>query len=211
MEVKSTPDGDVAQHWDAVYSTRATTEVSWFQADPTVSIELIELLKVPHDAAVIDIGGGASFLIDSLVHRGFSDVSVLDVSKAALEVMNRRLGGDARVTLWHENLLHWHPTRRFHLWHDRAVFHFLVSPADRNAYLEKLKSALEPGGAAVIGTFDSNGPESCSGLPVTRHSAEELAFWLGDGFEIVETRSEEHFTPAGIMQPFTWISARRRE
>ena len=208
MERRSTTGADLAQHWDAAYTDRGTTGVSWFQPDPTVSIQLIEHLEVPHDAAVIDIGGGASLLVDSLLERGFTDVSVLDISTAALDATHQRPGGDARVTLLHEDLLSWHPKSQFHLWHDRAVFHFLVSPSERDAYRAILKSALHPGGAVVIGTFDSDGPEYCSGLAVARYSADELASWLGDGFEIVEACREEHTTPGGVVQPFTWVSAR---
>jgi hypothetical protein len=207
MDDSSTLRADLAQHWDDVYTTRGMTGVSWFQSDPTVSIKLIQRLKIPHDAAVIDIGGGASLLVDSLLEQGFSDVSVLDVSKSALDAARRRWNGEAPVTLLNENLLSWHSTRRYQLWHDRADLHFLISAQDRDAYLEVLKSTLRPGGAVVIATFDSDGPEYCSGLPVARYSAEELASFLGDGFEIVETRREEHTTPTGVMQPFTWVSA----
>jgi SAM-dependent methyltransferase len=197
-----------AQHWDAAYEVRGVTEVSWFQPVATVSIELIERLETPTDASVIDIGGGASLLVDALLERGFSDLSVLDVSKSALDAVRERLGPTKPVALLHQDLLGWKPERRFDLWHDRAVFHFLVDRSDRATYLQTLRSALRPGGAVVMATFASDGPEYCSGLPVARYSSVDLAEILGPDFAVVEQLREEHVTPAGATQPFTWVAAR---
>jgi trans-aconitate methyltransferase len=177
-----------------------------------VSLELIEVLGLPLDTAVLDVGGGASILVDALVERGFSDVSVLDVSATALELARRRLGaaptGAASSVHWlHEDLLVWQPARRYDLWHDRAVFHFLVEPEQRDRYVNLLCEAVHPGGCVIIATFAPDGPESCSGLPVARYGADDLARVL-DGFEVVATRGEQHRTPAGVVQPFTWIVAR---
>jgi len=209
MEESSTPWADRMQHWDAAYESRGADGVSWFQPAPTISIALVELLKVPQDAAVIDIGGGASLFVDALVARGFRDLSVLDISELALETVSQRLGS-APVSLLHEDLLAWNPPRRFGLWHDRAVFHFLVHESDQETYLEVLRSALLPGGAVIMATFASDGPEFCSGLPVARYSSAHLAEVLGVGFEVVDQRREEHVTPMGVTQPFTWIAARAR-
>jgi len=209
MEESSTPGADRMQHWDAAYEGRGSTGVSWYQPTPKISIELVELLKVSEDAAVIDIGGGASLFVDALVARGFRDLSVLDVSKLALETVGQRLGS-APVSLLHEDLLAWSPQRRFGLWHDRAVFHFLVQESDQELYLEVLRSALLPGGGVIMATFASDGPEFCSGLPVARYSSTQLAKVLGVGFEVVDERREEHVTPAGATQRFTWIAARAR-
>jgi SAM-dependent methyltransferase len=174
-----------------------------------MSLELIEALRTPRDAAVVDIGGGASRLVDCLVDRGFGDLTVLDVSVSALEEVRSRLG-DSPVFLLHEDLLDWQPDRQYDLWHDRAVFHFLVTEADRQTYLEKLREALRPGGSLILGTFALDGPEVCSGLPVTRYSADDLSHMLGSTFEPVQTRRELHTTPRGSVQPFTWLAGRIR-
>lgn len=137
-------------HWDATYRRAAPTLVSWFQPDPTVSLELFEVLQVPRDAAVIDVGGGASTLVDELRVRGFLDVSVLDISEAALALARDRVGHDEGVQFLHTDVLSWRPARQYDLWHDRAMFHFLVDGADRQRYLEVLQAAMRPGGRAII-------------------------------------------------------------
>jgi Methyltransferase domain len=208
MSTSSPGSAERARRWDEVYENCGELGVSWFQLTPAVSLELIGLLDIPLDAAVIDVGGGASSLVDRLVDRGFSDLSVLDVSGAALEATRHRLGGDVPITFLEEDVLVWHPERRFHLWHDRAVFHFLVDGADRARYLATLRSAIQPGGFVIIATFAPDGPESCSGLPVARYSADSLGSVLGSDFVVVETRREEHTTPGGAVQPFAWVAAR---
>jgi SAM-dependent methyltransferase len=198
-----------AVHWDAAYARRGVTGVSWYQPVPRVSLELIEALRTPPDAAVVDIGGGASRLVDCLVDRGFTDVTVLDISASVLEEVRRRLG-DPSVSLLHEDLLDWQPDRHYDLWHDRAVFHFLVGEADRRTYLGRLQAVLRPGGSVILGTFALDGPEVCSGLPVARYSGDDLSQLLGSAFEPVETRREVHTTPRGVAQPFTWVAGRFR-
>ncbi|MHB8328724.1 MAG: class I SAM-dependent methyltransferase [Acidimicrobiales bacterium] len=175
-----------------------------------MSLELIEVLGVPTDAGVIDIGGGASLFVDHVVGLGFRDVTVLDVSETALRAAGGRLGPAAASWL-HEDVLSWKPERLFDLWHDRAVFHFLVDSSDRDKYLATLRAAVSPGGALVIGTFAADGPEHCSGRPVARYSSDDLADVLGDAFEVIATRREQHTTPSGSMQPFTWVAARASE
>jgi trans-aconitate methyltransferase len=184
--------------------------VSWYQDAPSLSLKLIEALGIGHDAAVIDVGGGASVLAEHLVARGFVDVSVLDISAAALAEARRGLGDAAPVSWLHEDLLAWRPERRFDLWHDRAVFHFLVTSDDRSKYLQTLHSAIGVEGFIVLATFAPDGPEFCSGLPVACYSVADLAHLLGAGFELLETRREEHITPQGVMQPFTWVAGRMR-
>lgn len=199
-----------ARHWDRAYEGRGVAGLSWYQPYPSVSIDLIHRLAVPHHAAVVDVGGGASTLVDTLVAEGFTDVTVLDISGAALEAVRSRLGLDARVTFAHEDLLSWSPPRPFDVWHDRAVFHFLVDEPSRRAYLSKLQDAIVPGGLVILATFAPDGPERCSGLPVARYSPEDLSGVLGPGYGVVEQVREEHVTPAGVVQPFTWLAARRR-
>jgi SAM-dependent methyltransferase len=200
--------GSHRAHWDATYGRTAPTQLSWHQAIPALSLELIRALELPGDAAIIDVGGGASTLVDHLLADGFRDVSVLDVSAVALETTRRRLGDAGQYHVWLADVLTWRPERAYDLWHDRAVFHFLINPADRQAYLDVLGSALRPGGYAIIATFALDGPQRCSGLPVARYDADELDALLEGSFEVVESRREQHTTPAGVMQPFTWVVAR---
>lgn len=199
-----------ARHWNEAYAARGATGASWFQPVPTVSLALIEALGVETDARVVDVGGGASRLADELVARGFRDVTVLDVAETSLETVRDRLPSEAPVTLLVADALAWEPESRYDLWHDRAVFHFLVRDDERVSYLESMRAAIEPGGAAILGTFAADGPETCSGLPVRRHSVADLTAALGDAFELVEARREEHVTPRGTVQPFTWVAGRLR-
>ena len=202
----------VETHWDEVYGSGPTTEVSWFEEQPTASLALVDAVGAGSDHAVIDVGGGASVLVDALEARGFRDLTVLDVSGAALRAAQRRLGPEAGKVNWvHEDVLTWRPPRRYAVWHDRAVFHFLVETADRELYLAVLRRALATGGAAIIGTFAEDGSHQCSGLPVARYSPEELAAAIGPGFERVAEQREEHRTPVGAVQPFTWLALRRTE
>ena len=195
-------------HWETVYRGNETDALSWYQAEPVMSLQMLDLLGVTPGSGVIDIGGGASLLVDRLLARGFGDLAVLDISDAALQAARLRVGDDARVAWIVGDILSWEPTRRYDLWHDRAVFHFL-SGQEVEEYREVMRRGLAPGGSVVMATFAPDGPEWCSGLPVTRYSAEQLGMALGSGFHIVEQRREVHTTPAGAVQPFTWIAARR--
>lgn len=197
-----------ALHWDQVYESNGPTGMSWFQETPSVSLEFMDVLAVDRAAPTIDVGGGSSPLVDHLIRRGFTDLSVLDVSQLALREARLRLGENAAVSWLCEDLLLWTPGRRYALWHDRAVFHFLTDGADLKSYVDLLRSAISPGGALIIATFAQDGPESCSGLPVARYSAEELSDVLGSRFQVVMARRELHTTPAGAVQPFTWIAAK---
>jgi len=200
---------DRQRHWDTVYEGRDDESLSWFQNEPTVSLELIDVLGVAMDAGVIDVGGGTSRLVDRLLSRGFSDVSVLDVAASALAASQARIGADHRVTWITADLLSWQPERRYDLWHDRAVFHFF-SDNDVATYRKLLLRATTVDGAVILSTFAPEGPEFCSGLRVCRYSADELGLVLGERFEVIDRRSQTHRTPSGVVQPFTWIAARRR-
>ncbi|HTX63974.1 MAG TPA: class I SAM-dependent methyltransferase [Acidimicrobiales bacterium] len=195
-----------AHHWDAHYRARGEEGVSWHQREPTLSLELIELANVGRDAAVLDVGAGTSLLLDRLLAAGYSDVTALDVSEVALAAPKSRIGEDARATFVCEDVLTWTPPRRYGMWHDRAVFHFLTDPTERAAYVERLHAALQPTGSLVVATFATDGPAECSGLEVARYDAAQLAHALQ--VELVATRSELHVTPDGRTQPFTWILAR---
>ena len=172
-------------------------------------MELIEALGISVDSAVIDVGGGASVLVDRLVGSGWRDVSVLDISNTALDAARERLGSNAPVTWIHQDLLKWRPEQHYGLWHDRAVFHFLVDETERDQYMSLLRRAVTPGGSVIIATFAANGPEYCSGLPVARYSVADLAsILITNGLEVVESRDQEHTTPSGAVQGFTWVAAK---
>jgi trans-aconitate methyltransferase len=200
--------GSRQAHWDAAYQRLSPSGVSWFQPDGGFSVELVEALQLPRDTPVIDLGGGASSFVDELVRRGYSDVTVLDLSGTALSMARERLGAAAPVTWIHEDLLRWVPRRQYGLWHDRAVFHFLTLATDRRAYLDKLGATVAPAGYAVLATFAPDGPEQCSGLPVARYGPEDLTDALASvGLQVVGVAREEHRTPSGVIQPFTWVVA----
>jgi len=173
-----------------------------------MSLELVELVGATQQTSLIDIGGGASKLCKRLSERGFADLTVLDISREAIDEARRDLDHPDAVTWIQADLLAWTPPRRWMVWHDRAVFHFLTDPGDRAIYREVLRQAIEPGGAVIVATFAEDGPMSCSGLPVERYSADGLLAELGDGFAPISTRGAAHVTPGGAVQPLTWIAAR---
>lgn len=201
---------DRKSHWERVYETKPATEVSWFQAQADVSRELIEAAAPDRDAAIIDVGGGASVLVDDLLTAGYARLTVLDISRAALDQARARLGSRADTVAWlnDDALSVALPPASFDVWHDRAVFHFLTDVGDRRKYVEQVRRALKPGGVIVIGTFAEDGPMKCSGLDVARYSAEQLAAELGAGFTLVTSRRHEHTTPWGAPQAFTFCVAR---
>lgn len=202
----------IRKHWEDVYTGRSPEALSWFEAEPALSLALIDAAGVRPADPVIDVGGGASVLVDYLLERGFTRVSVLDIADSALDAARRRLGPrQAEVTWQVADITQWQPTPgAYALWHDRAVFHFLVEERDRQAYLRALRQGLAPGGHAVFATFARDGPQSCSGLPVQRYSAASLHAVLGDGFELCESRQENHETPGGRSQAYQWCLFRRR-
>jgi 2-polyprenyl-3-methyl-5-hydroxy-6-metoxy-1,4-benzoquinol methylase len=194
---------DRQAHWQNVYATKAEQEVSWFQENPAPSLDLIAATGILADAAIIDVGGGASRLVDSLLDRDFHRITILDLSAKALEEAKRRLGQRADGIDWiAADVTLWEPSRNYDLWHDRAAFHFLTEPADRKAYVVRLKQAVRAGGHVIIATFASDGPERCSGLPIVRYDPEALACTLGPGLELIESRRHDHVTPGGTMQRF---------
>lgn len=197
-------------HWENVYASKGETQVSWFQETPAPSLELVELVGAVRNSAIIDIGGGASRLVDSLVSRGYEDVTVLDLSAAALASARSRMGDKAdRVSWIAADVTTWEPLRSYDVWHDRAAFHFLTDPNDQTAYVARLRRALRPGGHAIIGTFALDGPERCSGLIVSRYDASRLAATLGGGFELIDARRHDHITPWGATQKFQFSTFRR--
>jgi len=196
---------DQKQHWDGVYRTKSPQQLSWFEALPAVSIQMMEAAGLTADTCVIDVGGGDSRVVDALVARGLDCVAVLDVSETALRRAQARLGSAARPVTWIEADVTGDWTLKpVDIWHDRAVFHFLVTPADRERYKRHLQRTLKTTGAAIIATFAPDGPEKCSGLPVARYSPETLAAELGCEFRLVDAAPCLHRTPWGSVQPFQY-------
>jgi SAM-dependent methyltransferase len=190
-------------HWQNVYQTKGERDVSWFEESPAISLELIRATGVGLDASIVDVGGGASRLVDTLVGEGFHSITVLDLSEKALTTSRQRLGAYADQISWIvADVTAWQPTQTFDLWHDRAAFHFLTEPRDRAAYAANVRHAVRPGGHVIIGTFALDGPERCSGLPVARHDAASIGQVLGQSFKLVETRRHDHETPSGVIQRF---------
>jgi SAM-dependent methyltransferase len=201
------------RHWQRVWTTRQPDAVSWFEPDAARSLDLIFGVARAPGAAIIDVGGGASVLVDGLLAAGFRNLTVLDVSAAALAVSRARLGPAASHVRWLEADLMTVDLapRKFDVWHDRAVFHFLTDLRDRDRYVDLLRKSLRAGGHVVMATFASDGPEQCSGLQVTRYDAPQLADALGPSFELVRYRRAVHSTPAGASQSFLHALLRRRD
>jgi SAM-dependent methyltransferase len=197
-------------HWEGVYTKKGENEVSWFQESPAPSLQLIAQVGATPASAIIDIGGGASRLVDNLIEQGFEDVTVLDLSEAALEAAKARLGGRAAQVQWIvADATVWEPLKAYDIWHDRAAFHFLTEDRDRAAYIARLERALKVGGYAIIATFALDGPERCSGLPVVRYDPAGLGQTLGRAFQLVDTRRQIHATPWGSEQSFQFSVFRR--
>ncbi len=201
---------DRVNHWENVYATRHAHEVSWYQIKPDTSLGLIAGLGLQPGDAIIDVGGGASNLVDHLLDQGFAEVSVLDISASALEAAKARLGDRAKHVRWLVgDITRERPPGPYRLWHDRAVFHFLTEPEDRRTYVTTLADALRHGSHAIIATFADDGPERCSNLPICRYSPEQLADELGANFSLVESLRETHVTPAQGEQKFLYCCFRR--
>ena len=193
---------ETPNRWEGVYQSKEEAETSWFEDRPQVSLDLIAATGVGKDAAIVDVGAGSSRLVDCLLEQGFRGITVLDLSDTALAKARSRLPQDAPVEWVVANVLHWQPTVRFDVWHDRAAFHFLTGAADQDAYLRVMDRALLPGGHAIIGTFAPDGPTQCSGLPVARFDAALLSERLGSGYRLVRSLGHEHRTPWGSLQRF---------
>lgn len=196
-------------HWEQVYENKPVDQVSWFQRDPRRSLELIEASGTSKDAPIIDVGAGASVLVDQLLLNGYTDLSVLDISKNALDISKRRLGNHATDVAWLvDDVTEFQPGRSFALWHDRAVFHFLTDPSQQAAYQLALTQALASGGQAIIGTFAVDGPLRCSGLEIAQYDAARMQAVMGADFTLLQESRESHITPAGSIQNFAWFRLR---
>ena len=194
------------EHWERVYSTKPTDGVSWYQPHAELSLKLIHKTGLPLTASIIDVGGGASTLVDDLFHEGYRSLTVLDLSGAALLSAQARLGEQAKAVKWLEaNITEVElPSQTYDIWHDRAVFHFLTDTQERQAYVATVSQAVKSGGYVIVATFAEDGPLQCSGLPVMRYSANELHAEFGTHFALLEHQKEEHHTPSGAVQQFVY-------
>jgi hypothetical protein len=201
---------DRKQHWQQVFSTKGERDVSWFEALPATSLQMMEAAGLGPETCVLDVGGGDSRLVDALASRGLDCLAVLDVSGAALHRAQERLGNLAGAFTWIESDVTdaW-SLKPMDIWHDRAVFHFLTTAGERARYRAHLLQTVKPGGAVIIATFALDGPDRCSGLPVSRYSAETMAAELGHEFALIEAVRHEHLTPWGATQPFVYARFRR--
>jgi len=200
-------------HWDHIYRTRSATDVSWYRAHLEKSLELIESAAPHRDAHIIDVGGGESTLVDDLLRRGYRNVSVLDVSPAAIEATRSRLGEQADLVSWivGDITVIALPERHYDVWHDRAVFHFLTDAGDRQRYVKLVGTAVKPGGQVIVATFGAEGPLQCSGLPVVRYDADTLHEEFGVRFKLLGHLTELHQTPFGTTQQFLYCYCRVEE
>lgn len=199
------------KHWENVYATKAATAVSWFQEHAALSLKLIRQAAIPTSASIIDVGGGASTLVDDLLTNGYEHLTVLDLSEAALAAAKSRLGLQAAKVQWLEaDILQAElPVGGYDVWHDRAVFHFLTSEMERQRYVRKVLRAVKPGGLVIVATFAEDGPTECSGLPVMRYSASELHAEFGEPFQLLGHEKESHHTPSGNEQKFVYCFCRK--
>ena len=197
-------------HWAQVYEAKAPTTVSWYQETPEQSLRALDRFEATACSSLIDVGGGASSLVDALIEQGWQDLTVLDIAAPALAASKARLGAMAEKVRWEvADITIWRPRRKYDVWHDRAVFHFLTEPEQREAYRSALSRGVADGGLVITATFALDGPEKCSGLPVQRYDPVSLAAEIGDRFQLIDGWPEEHVTPWGARQSFNWCAFRR--
>lgn len=199
------------EHWENIYNTKELKDVSWYQPTPTLSLDFIKSFNLPTTAKIIDIGGGDSFLVDNLLELGYQNITVLDISKTAINRAKNRLGTKSPLVTWIiADVAQFKPTEIYDLWHDRAAFHFLTNPEDITNYVATVQSYLKPGGALVIGTFSEQGPKKCSGIEIRQYSESSLTTLFDDSFEKISSSIADHNTPFDTVQNFVFCSFRRR-
>lgn len=201
---------DRVAHWENIYGTKKLTEVSWYQAKPEVSLRLIHESGIQKDEAIIDIGGGDSFLVDHLIEAGYTNITVLDISQKAIERAQERLGDKAELVNWIvSDITAFEPKQEYQLWHDRAVFHFLTSPIDIEHYKSCLTQATGINSHLIVGTFSESGPDKCSGIQIKKYSKQELAEEFRAHFKTVELFNIDHPTPFNTIQNFSFVHLER--
>lgn len=203
-------DKNIQKHWDVIYKTKHPNEVSWTQEFPSTSIELIHSLNLPKSAKLIDVGGGDSKLVDYLLQEGFENITVLDISKASLEKTKNRLGFNAKKVKWIvSDVTDFKPEEKYDVWHDRATFHFLISPEQIRKYFELASATVT--GYLIVGTFSDLGPGKCSGLPVKQYNEKTLTAVFKKSFDKIHCITEDHLTPSNEKQNFIFCSFKRHD
>jgi 2-polyprenyl-3-methyl-5-hydroxy-6-metoxy-1,4-benzoquinol methylase len=198
-------------HWESIYQTKDTTQVGWFQSHPQVSVDLISEMKISKTSSVIDMGGGDGLLVDWLVEQRFEDITVIDISSSALMKSKNRLKDSAAKVQWETcDILNFEPEKKFELWHDRAVFHFLNDPKEQQIYRRLVECSIESGGYLLIMTFSKSGPKTCSGLPVQQYDIQDLKEFFSQEFELKEGLNYDHITPSGLAQNYSVVRLRRK-
>ncbi len=202
---------DPKKHWENIYTTKSLEDVSWYQPTPEISLEFIGTLQLNLDAAIIDVGGGDSFLVDHLLKAGYTNITVLDISAAAIDRAKNRLGERASQVNWIvEDINRFVPTQSYDLWHDRAAFHFLTHSENIKRYVSTVNEALNPFGSLIIGTFSENGPIKCSGIEITQYSQQSMVRTFADKFVKIECANVDHNTPFDTVQNFTFCRFKKR-
>lgn len=198
------------KHWETVFQTKDTKKVSWHQPVPETSLKLIDKLKIPKEARIIEVGSGDSFLCDFLLEKGYSEITLLDISEKALDTIKMRLSEKAvNITFIAGDVTDFSTSQSYDLWHDRAVFHFLTNDKDIQKYIKNVREKLAPGGYLILGTFSENGPDMCSGLKVQQYSENQLSEIFKKGFNKIESFTEDHLTPSGSYQNFLFCVFKR--
>lgn len=198
-------------HWDTIYATKQSDEVSWFQVYPKTSMEFVTLFQLQKDARIIDIGGGDSRFADALLEAGFTDVTVLDISANAIERAKARLGEKASLVKWIvTDVTEFRPERQYDFWHDRAAFHFLVTETQSDTYAQIAAQGIAPGGYLVLGTFSESGPKKCSGLDIRQYSETSMSYKFEHDFDRIRCITEDHVTPFSTSQNFLFCSFQRK-
>lgn len=202
---------DRKEHWEKIYNEKQPDQVSWFQTNPKQSLEFVKLARTTKDGSVIDVGGGASVLVDRLLDEGFKNITVLDISNHGLEYAKTRLGDKASLVKWVvADITQYEPKENYDLWHDRAVFHFLTEQSDRNKYATLVSRVINPGGHLILASFAPDGPDKCSNLTVCRYDAKLVQKELGNDFKLISEENESHMTPWNKEQKFRYFLFERK-
>ncbi|MFM2134985.1 MAG: hypothetical protein RL021_385 [Bacteroidota bacterium] len=203
---------DRKKHWEDIYQTKQLESCSWYQPAPVTSITLIEDGGIPLSSKIIDVGGGDSFLVDRLLDKGYTDITVLDISEAAIQRAKQRLGSRGEKVNWVvSDVTRFTPNEKYDVWHDRATFHFLTDPAETGKYVEIVEASIAPGGKLIVGTFSETGPKKCSGIEIKQYSQEGLAAVFSKGFTKRSCMNVDHMTPSSTVQNFTFCSFQRND